>query len=184
MIRALALMAALLPGGALACACCAEHGERHLYALELGDWEASELGQLGAATEARLFVTNCGLDCVSGIDDPKLSYPVEIEIDAAEARFDFGAAGELRFEMPRAYTRFAVDTDPTAEGGQAPLYTEMWLSGTVSGTGDFAAGGGAGDLVLSGTGNLCFDAARLTHWRLDVTAAGVSYRLYGALALR
>ena len=71
MIRGLALSLALtaMAGQALACACCADRGERDVIEVTRDAYIEGEFGYLRSDGRAELFVTPCDLDCVRGIDD-------------------------------------------------------------------------------------------------------------------
>ncbi|QGX98179.1 hypothetical protein EI983_07760 [Roseovarius faecimaris] len=180
----------MLPGAALACACCAERGERYAYQVEMGGYERAELARLRADGAAKLFVTACGLDCVTGLTDPQLDYGVEISVDEGGVTFGFAdaqgrARGGLEMAWPEGYVLSGVDTDPLSDAPDAQLYTEMRLTGTARGTGDFASDGPlSATLIYAGRGNMCLQAAGLTHWSIDVAGEGVNYRLFGGLTAR
>lgn len=189
MIRLLALFL-MLPGAALACACCAERGERFAYEVQVGGFEQGELARLSAEGPAKLFVTACGLECVKGLKDPQYEYGVTLSVNDAGLRFDFAdpdgdERGALQMGWPASYVFSGVDTDPMAQAPDAQLYSELRLAGEVTGSGDFAGEEPMeATLVFAGRGNMCFQAAGLTHWVLDVSGEGVSYRLFGALRAR
>ena len=184
-------MAAALPGrAATACACCADRGERFLYAIDLNDWEISELAALRAASPARLFVSECGIDCVRGIADPQTAYDVDLAISSADAVLTMSDAkgvprGTLTVEMPSRYTYFGVDIAPPGAADAPRLYTEMRLAGTVRGTGDFAgAGPVSGELVFAGFGGRCIRSVGFDRWSLTVSSPGVEFRFTGAVTAR
>lgn len=181
MIRLVAFLL-MLPGAALACACCAERGERQDYTVKLGEWEREELGRLRATSPARLYTTACGMECVKGVRGAQTAYEVMLGMSGTRVEFDLVDAGRLVFEMPQTYSRFAVDTDPMAAETKVTLYTELRLKGRVSGTGDFADVQSArGELVFSGPGNACFNVDSLQAWGLSVEDEGVAFRLFGAV---
>lgn len=184
MIRAAVILAVLWPAGALACACCAERGERFAYDMELGAYEMDQLGQVAAQGPAHLFLTACGTVCVKGIDDPQERYAVALETGDGAVTLVLGdeggqARGRIVFTMPQAFTYAGVDTDPLSESRSVALYTELRFRGRAEGQGDFA--GGMAELVISGRGNMCIGAGGFDHWRLEVHADGVDYRLFGGL---
>lgn len=189
MIRLVAALL-MLPGGALACACCAERGERFAYEVQMGRYEQGELARLSAEGSARLFVTDCGFDCVRGISAPQDEYDVALTVNEAGLRFGFAdqggrARGALQMNWPERYVFSGVDTEPMAQSPDARLYSELRLAGEVTGSGDFAGGAPLeATLIFAGRGNMCFQAAGLTHWVLDVSGEGAGYRLFGALRAR
>lgn len=182
------LLAAALPGAALARACTADRGERLQHQVALKAWEIEELARLTPSTPARLFLTDCGMDCVRGIDDPQEDYEVRITVSQERVTFalsDAGgrARGGLVFAMPETYTYFAADTDPAGAATHRRLYNELRLTGTVGGSGDFAAAGpAAAELVFSGFGGGCVLARAFQTWTLSVSGDGAAFRLFGGLA--
>lgn len=188
MIRLAALILAAWPGAALACACCAEKGERFDYQIEMQEWELRELASRDVAQPAYLFVTACDLDCAKGIAGPQYKYGVEIAYAEAGVEFDLSDEtgthrGTIGLDWPTHYTYFGVDTDPMAAPPDPMLYLEMRLDGEAYGTGDFEQKTPLkAELIFSGRGNMCFSAGALTHWVLSITGDGVEYRLFGALS--
>ena len=109
--------------------------------------------------------------------DPFLVDAVGFQLSVA------ASAGILTLGPPLA--RRLPGPDPMAQAPDAQLYSELRLAGEVTGSGDFAgAGPMEATLIFAGRGNMCFQAAGLTHWVLDVSGEGVSYRLFGALRAR
>ena len=188
MRRAATLVALLWPAGALACACCAERGERFAYDMALGDYEIAQIATLKADGPAHLFLTACGMACVQGVRDPQERYSVQLEAAPDALRFllsdaDGVARGSLSLTLPERFIYFGVDTEPLVQASGMTLYTEMRLPGRATGTGDFSGVEGA-ELVLSGPGNMCIGAKNLAHWRLELRGEGVDYRLFGGLTSR
>jgi len=179
-------MLALSPGLVRAqAACVAKPGERFDQVSELGAWERSRIGALAPEGPARLFLGECGLGCVAGIDHPRASYDAAFEAGAEALTVVLSAGGRERgrlvFDWPEAYEWFGADTEPgNVSGGD--LYTEMRLRGTVSGSGDLGrARAVPAELVLSGFGNRCVTARSFSGWSLSVAGEGVRYRLFGGL---
>lgn len=172
----------------LACACCADPGQRDSYDIEFTDFERAQIAELAPAGPAKLFVTACDLDCVKGITAPQYAYQVQIAVTEAEVAIilaDDGGAerGALSLPLPGRYGLFAVDTAPHEDARiETTLFTEMRLQGALVGRGDFAAATGAeAELVLSGFGNACLDITSMANWMLNARGEGVDFRLFGAL---
>ena len=183
MILRLSALLLMIPGAALACACCAERGERFEYEVALGDYERGELARVRADGPAILYQTSCGLECVRGIARPKDSYDVTLSVSKDAVVFTMPGHGDLRFDLPASFAYFGTDTNPTGDAGNVPFYTELRFLGAVTGSGDFE-GSAPAELVISGAGNICIGAGGFDHWRLRVAGEGVDYRLFGALTPR
>ena len=181
MIRALAALALLLPGQALACACCAEPGERSTITHAI-----QHAGDVGAAMaragQAHLFTTACGYECVEGIVDPDDLYDLKVDNAAGDVVISLTGAsgtGELHLALPATFTQFKVDLEPEIAPMTA-LYVERRFTVGVTGHGAFKTDWPlVGELVLSGFGNHCQDALESTHWTLGVDQVGARYRLFG-----
>lgn len=182
MVGLVSLAPALLPGAALACACCADPGTRFEQDVARGNWEVEEIARLEPTSPARLYLTACGMECVVGIKDPKPAYPVTFEVTENGMTFALGDGdGELTFPWPEDYTWFGADTALTGEG-EVSLYTELRFRGSVAGTGNFAVEGATeAELVLSGQGNRCITARSFDGWSLTVYDETAQYRLFGTL---
>ena len=178
-----AAFALLIPGHALACACCADPGERFEYQVSFGEYERGELASLQADGPAFVFQTACGTDCIQGIDALQDEYDVSINVEESDLVFGIEGHGELTFEMPDTFTYYGVDLSPTEDAQPTVLYTEMRFRSRVITSGDFSSGRSA-ELVISGEGNICISAQAMEHWRLSVSGDGVNYRLFGELSPR
>ena len=183
MIRGLGLSLALsaMAGQALACACCADRGERDVIEVTRDAYIEGEFGYLRSDGRAELFVTPCDLDCVRGIDDPVYDYAVTLDLSgwAMELRLSDGA-GMLRMEFPYGLERFVVDPEPLRDRPNVILYNEFRVQGVVSASGVFTESDRAqAELVLAGQTNHCWSAADLNHWILDVKGEIADFRLFG-----
>ena len=181
------LLLLMLPGAALACACCAEKGERFERQIDFDYAVINQLATLEPVQPARLFLTACGMECVVGVVDPQEAYDVVIAVGEAGVEFDFSDTegryrGTIGMNWPAPFTLTGVDTDPTGEGHDPALYLELQMRGKSYGTGDFATIQLAEtELVFSGHGNMCFDPGLLDNWVLTVRDEGVDLRLFGAV---
>ncbi len=183
MIRAAALLLMLAPGSAVACACCADPGERSTitHAIQhAGDLHAA----MARASKAHLFTTACGMDCIEGIANPDDLYQVTATGKAAELTLALvgpQGAGTLHLSLPGTFTSFKVDLEPEITP-LTTLYVERRFAVGVTGTGAFATEWPlVGELVLSGFGNHCEDASESTHWSLDIDQVNARFRLFGNL---
>ena len=167
----------------LACACCVDKGERFARVEPLDAYVQEQFNALGNLGPIRVFTTVCGLDCVSGIDDPKEVYDGAVTVRGGLFRVDLGTSGILEVPIGAAYDRFGVDLDPMSDGPADQIYSEFRFFSQLGASGDFAPADGArADLVFSGRTNACWLAGDLTHWTLDVSGPGVTFRLFGALS--
>jgi len=146
----------------------------------------AELARLAGDGSARLYVTACDLDCVSGIAEPDYELPLQIGFGDGEVRLTLkDGRGEMRLPVPPQATHFAADSAPLAEAMPVALYSETRLGGVIAATGIFAdAEGAEARLVLAGRGNQCWAAGGISHWLLDVAGPRAGFRLFGRLAAR
>ena len=180
----------------LACACCAEEGQRVEGQHELQAHELVELARVQLGATARLR-TGAGdvADYSKGIRDAAQSYVVTLARKSDKRgdqwtmafREPKGKTGTLAFLLPKVVEEFFVDVrDGKTGGGGGPLlYKELRLRMPIGGTGVFEPGMAAGTmarLVLQGRGNLCTEAEQLTHWSLAVSGPKAAYMLFGSLA--
>ena len=166
--------------------CRPDPGTRFGQSAELGEWERSRIAALAPRGQARLFLAECGFDCVEGVADPRAAYDATMEVSETAITFVLSAngteRGQIAFDWPETYTWFGTDTAPGEDSG-ADLYTEMRFSGAVTGRGDFAHEAPArAELVLSGFGNMCITKRSFSGWMLTVFDEGADYRLFGGLA--
>ena len=180
---------ALLPGRALACACCTNTGD---YFISFGRPSAYELGLLGEVRfggTAHLYQTE-GEDNVKGLTGAAENYALSGSLVGGAWRLTFrdgGKSGTLSLPLPAKMLSYKVDTrdGQTSPGGGPMLYKEWRFEGPASGTGIFRAGldpTAKYFLVLQGRGNACDDAENFKHWRLKITGRKAEYAFYGELA--
>jgi hypothetical protein len=195
-VRALGLLAVLaasllMPGGALACACCSETG---YYRIGFGKPEEYQLGLLRRMRfggTAYLFLTEAGLEQnAKGLAHQAENYPLGGSLVGRVWKLTFGKgadAGVLSLPLPPKMVSYKADIrdGQTSAGGGPLLYKEWRFEGEASGTGLFRAGIVPPTkyfLVLQGRGNGCDNAEDFTHWRLEVTGRKAAYAFYGELA--
>lgn len=75
-IAALALLAAA--DNALACACCADPGQRYVNVEKLKPETLQEIRRVRFAMAARLFTNDAGLEIVKGIEKPSDAYALSV----------------------------------------------------------------------------------------------------------
>lgn len=186
-IKLLAVLLGIAPGAALSAACDAEPGARFAQSAALGDWEVGQIARLTPEGPAWLYLSACGFDCVAGIATPRRAWEAAMTTDAQGITLTLSqggqARGQLRFAWQQSYEWFGADTALTGTGAGA-LYTEMRFAGTLTGSGDFAAGPFPAELVLSGAGNACIVARGFSGFSLSVEGPGARYRLFGRLRER
>lgn len=175
---------------ALACACCAEPGQRNLVTEPFGGYATEELVSLQFADRATTFMTACDQDCVEGISVFSDGYKAEAKwTDDGALHFDLTAdkaegSGSLTLSRPKDMTLFTTDPTPGSNAGMVQLYTEWRVQAPVTGTGAFKAVNPkttTATLIIHGTGNSCVSTVGMTHWTLDVEGDGVDFRLFGKL---
>ena len=174
-------LVAMVATQGLACACCADRGERNVIEVTRDAYIVGEFGYLRSNGRAELFITPCDLDCVRGIDDPAYDYAVTLDLSgwAMELSLSDGA-GMLRMEFPYGLERFIVDPEPLRERPNVILYNEFRVQGVISASGIFTESDGAqAELVLAGQTNHCWSARDLSHWSLDVNGEMAEFRLFG-----
>ena len=172
------------PGALIACACCADPGERSL--IEHAIHYAGDVpSAMSRAKEAHLFTTECYMDCVEGIDPADDFYDLQVTTEDNSLSLTLNGengAGVLYLSLPATFTQFKVDTEPHLRPNTT-LYVERRFTVSIDGTDAFETSSAlVGELVLSGVGNHCEDATFATHWSLSVDAASANYRLFGSLA--
>ena len=175
---------------AMACACCAEPGQRNLVSEPFGGYATEELLSLQFADRATTFMTACDQDCVEGISVFSDGYKTKVAwSDDGSLRLDLRAetdeaSGTLTISRPKEMTLFSTDPTPGSSSGMVSLYTEWRIQAPVTGTGTFKAVDPAkttATLIIHGTGNSCVSTVGMTNWTLDVKGEGVDFRLFGKL---
>lgn len=194
-VRALLSVAALaglllLPGGALACACCSNAGEYHIGFGAPGERELGLLRRVRFAGTARLFLTEAGLEeSARGLAHHAENYTLSGSLVGRVWRLTFregSASGTLDLPMPAKMLSYRADIHDgqTSPGGGPLLYKEWRFEGQAGGTGLFRQGIVAPTryfLVLQGRGNACDNAEDFTHWRLKITGKKADYAFFGEL---
>lgn len=175
---------------AFACACCTNIGQRNVGTVRLDAYKLDEINRLRFAREAKLFTGEADPSDVRGIATPAARYDLTAAWQNERLMFSLRdpAGGNGTLTLPRPVTVSVFEVDPrteTREGGSGPsLYKEWKLTGKPAGTGVFAVGIGAGQLltlILQGRGNSCTTAADFTHWTLVMQGPKASYSLFGDL---
>ena len=195
------------PGLLMACACCADPGERIETISSMTETEIDLLDRLRFGGEADFYLPAGALD--DDRDQPETGHPVQpegyaLKVEMAGDRLVFhleggeGRHGSLTIGIPKQFWVFAIDPTPGGNG-QEPVETvlrkEWSLATTVTGSGVFATSDGeprGALLMLLGTGNRCDMAGDFTHWTLDVVDFlnvetdgdqddPLLYRMYGRL---
>jgi hypothetical protein len=173
---------------ALACACCANAGERTDIVMKLNAGHVEELQQLRFERAAQLFLGAADPASVKGITNPAEKYDLQSSWQNNRMIFAFrdeaGGAGSLSVRL-NSIGIFHVDPRTKPDTGLGPvLYKEWRLSSKAEGTGVFAVGSGQGQtltLVLQGHGNNCTSAGDFTHWMLAMWGPKAKYRFFGSL---
>lgn len=178
----------LIPALALACACCADPGQRSWGLQKLDGYIAGILSDIQFGPVANLYVDPCDLECVEGVGDPSYTYDLIVKRQAEGLNFalvgkDNESRGAIRLQLPDTIETFATDPAPDPSTMSPILYKEWRLATVPSGDGAFGAvtKGHTAELVLIGRGNSCDSDADFTHWILDARGDGVGFRLFGAL---
>jgi hypothetical protein len=185
---ATAALLALQP--AAACACCSERGQRTVGSATLEEFQWAEIERIRFAAKAELFTGGGEMGDVPGLAKPDTAYALTVARDGRKLTFTFKGetqgSGTLALTLPDTASFFEVDPRDATEANPEPsLYKEWKFSGEPTGTGDFAAGAGAGQtltLILQGRGNNCAAAEDFTHWSLVLEGPKGEYLLFGDLA--
>jgi hypothetical protein len=187
----IALAALLLsPISVIACACCSNPGDYHSGAIDLDDFQLSQLKRLRFARAASLYATEAGLEeDALGLDQPRLNYSLQGAFAGNVWRLTFRSGantGTLELPLPKQMWAHAADIhDGKRSGGGGPsLYKEWRLKGEVKGSGIFRNGMVAPAkyvLVMQGRGNACDNAEDFSNWRLEVRGEKARYAFYGKL---
>ncbi len=181
----------LLPGSALACACCSNAGDYRVGSARPSAYELSIMGQVRFGGTAQLFLTEADMEeSARGLAHQAESYTLTGALIGRAWRLTFrdgSKTGTLNLPLPARLTSYAADIHDgrTSAGGGPLLYKEWRFEGQASGTGFFRAGivgPTRYSLVLQGRGNGCQSAEDFTHWRLEVTGRKAEYAFYGELA--
>lgn len=185
-----AALAAASADPALACACCSDRGARHVGTAALEDDQRAEIDRVAFGPSAALFTGAGEADDVAGIANPDADYTVAAMRKGKTITFTFKGkdhgGGTLSMALLDTVAFFEVDTRDTPDTGLGlALYKEWKFTAEPTGTGDFAAGAGAGQhltLILQGHGNNCAAAEDFTHWTLVMEGAKGAYMLFGDMA--
>jgi hypothetical protein len=184
LLRLIVVIAAIVtltaPRPALACACCSNEGQRNVNVEALDQSKRALLEELRFADAAKLYLGEADPDSVAGIGDPSSSYALMVAWEGNAILFTLkdeqGHVGTLALE---------VDPRDAPDQGTGPsLYKEWKLTGKVTGSGAFAAGAAAGQLVtliVQGRGNSCTSASDFAHWTLVMQGPKANYSLFGDL---
>lgn len=189
-----ALVSCAAGGGAFACACCANQGERYDGRRALETYEKVELAKVEPATEAHLSLSEAGLDEVKGIVKPSEALKVALAKTALRWTFTFtapdGRVGRLSLPSPRFASFFEIDPrisfDPAekqpAQVVTVWLYKEWRFTHPLDASGFFSSDRTASfTLILHGRGNHCLSAEQFTHWTILAKGRNTRYTLYGEL---
>ena len=183
---AAALLAPASLDAALACACCANMGQRNIGTVPLDDYKRSEIDRLRFATTAILFVPGeTDERDIKGITKPSLGYELNAAWHSDRLVFAFraseGQSGTLSLARPRMISLFEVD--PRDVPGTV-LYKEWTLTARAAGSGVFSVGLGPGQtlsLILHGRGLNCTSIDEFKHWTLVMRGPKANYSLLGDL---
>jgi len=184
-----AVLALAAANAALACACCANPGQRHVRTAPLDADKRDELGQLRFAATAELFTGEADPEDVKGITTPSRRYRLNAAWEDDRLVFALrnqqARSGTLSFRRPS--TIFLFEVDPRDDPGSSlepVLYKEWKLTGRAAGSGVFSAGLGPGQelsLILHGRGNSCTSIDQFKHWSLVMQGPKANYTLFGDL---
>jgi hypothetical protein len=187
----LALGGATLPAPALACACCADAGQRLEDTTPIDAYSRGEIGRLRFSSEARFLTTAAFPEDIKGVTKPAdTNYRLNVSHSISGWQWELSdgksSAGRIAFALPSRMTRFEVDPRGMTQSEQTrepKLYKEWRLKGQVTGTGIFTFGEKPtqATLILHGRGNGCANAEDFTHWTLTVVGPRARFSLLGTL---
>jgi hypothetical protein len=183
-----ALLAASV-GDAAACACCTNRGQRNVGTQDYDSGARAQVDDMTFQPRAEVYVGEGDYEFIEGINAAQAGYAMAVSRETDRIVFSFtgetGRAGSLTLKLPQRLSVFEVDTRDTPDAGLGPgLYKEWKLTGTVSGTGDFAAASAAGHhltLILHGHGNSCTSSIDFSHWTLVMEGPKANYTMIGDL---
>jgi hypothetical protein len=187
---ALAACLLLLPGRALACACCSNTGDYHIGFRKPHEHELTLMKEMRFGGTAYLYLTEADMEeSAKGLAHQTAHYTLNGSLVGNAWKLSFregDKSGTLNLPLPAKMLSYVADIrdGQTSAGGGPLLYKEWRFEGTVSGTGFFQAGVVAPTkyfLVLQGRGNGCDNAEDFTHWRLKITGKKADYAFYGEL---
>jgi hypothetical protein len=181
---------------AWACACCSEHGERHISVGPIEDYNQDLLSEIAFVPRANLYSTAADWEeAIRGINNPAHSYAYKVSVRQNGTKWIFtlsdgqGNKGKLTLASTNRLRQFAIDTKPemsTSDSYQpVELYKELGVFGPVSGNGIFAidkTNPPRGNLTFHGRGNSCHDVSQFTNWTLDVIGPETRFRFFGKLS--
>jgi len=181
----------LLPGRALACACCSNTGDYRVSLARPSEYERELMGEMRFGGTAHLYLTEAGPEeVVKGLAGAAENYSLSGSLVGGVWRLTFrdgNKTGTLNLPLPAKMLSYKADIrdGQTSPGGGPLLYKEWRFEGQASGTGIFRESLTAPAkyfLVLQGRGNGCDNAEDFKHWRLEVTGSKAAYTFYGNLA--
>lgn len=188
------VLAVAFTGDALACACCANQGERFEGGRKLEAYEKEEMAKVRLAPDAHLSLNEAGYDDVKGILDPSNEYKVTLEKSQSRWVFSFtdgkGRSGRLSFPAPSSARFFEIDPRIGFDPAEKPparivtvwLYKEWRFEHPLAAAGFFSTDKDARmTLILHGRGNHCLSSDDFTHWTIVVRGKATRYTLYGEL---
>lgn len=185
----------LSPVDAMACACCADWGERSEVTRKIDEHEFGEISDLKISRKANLFITAAFPEGFSGIQasDDTFREPFDVMLTREGRKWTLvfknvkAERGALVLTLPEIATYFQIDIhDGKQGGGGGPLlYKEMRVEGNGWGNGIFEKGITSDTkfhLVLQGRGNRCLSVNDFKNWNLRISGSKASYSFYGAFA--
>jgi hypothetical protein len=184
-----ALLALATWNTALACACCANPGQRSVRTVPLDADKRDEISQLRFARTAQLYTGEAEPEDVKGIATPSAQYDLNVAWENDRLVFALrdrrARVGTLSLARLRTISQFEVDPRNDAGSGLGPvLYKEWTLTSPAAGSGVFSAGLGPGQelsLILHGRGNSCTSIDQFKHWTLVMRGPKANYKLFGDL---
>ncbi len=186
----------VLPGSALACACCIDPGYYSISTSKPTSYELGMLDEMKFDSVGNLYETEAGFDGIRGLDalrkDEANGDPIELSMVGAFLnrtwKFTFtskGRPGTLVLPMPTTMLRFKVDQHQNEPGTEPFLYKELRFKGVVSsGNGLFnkdIAKPTSYFLVFQGHGNGCDSSADYSHWRLELSGPKAEFAFFGKM---
>jgi hypothetical protein len=183
------IFVARLASPALACACCANRGQRNVATVALDFGKRQEIESLRFAGKATLFTGEGDVDDIEGIATPAGTYTLTAKWLEDRLVLSFrdaaGHTGTLSLVRPGTISVFEVDPRDRPDKGQGPrLYKEWKLSAPAAGGGVFQPGVAPRQiltLILQGGGNSCTSGIDFSHWTLVMQGPKANYTMFGDL---
>lgn len=190
LVLVFALLSAILPVRALACACCAERGDYFEHESAFSDYEVNETARLRLGSS--ILRTDDGYpESIRGIESLSENYTIngilKGEVWSLELTGDNSKKAVLNLWRPSHVVSFGVDQNPLDESNSVILYRELRFKNRVMSATGFLENGIDSEttfsLILQGRGNGCMNASDFSTYILQIKGNKADYSFFGKLNL-